>query len=93
MAITRKNLLKSALYSEGKVQTGNWSAQRHRGRPQCVLVYHGITVIMEVDLRAKTIAPLTHLKQGSKEMASIRTILDGADISAPFIPAKRGISV
>lgn len=93
MAINRKNLLKSALYSPDKVQTGNWTAQRHRGRPNCVLVYHGTKVIMEVDLASKTVAPLTHKKQGSKEMASIAAILAGAEVDAKFTPAKKGISV
>lgn len=93
MAINRKNLLKSALYSPDKVQTGNWTAQRHRGRPNCVLVYHGTKVIMEVDLVSKTVAPLTHKKQGSKEMASISAILAGAEIDTKFTPAKKGISV
>lgn len=93
MTINRKNLLKTALYSPDKVQTGNWTAQRHRGRPTCVLVYHGTKVIMEVDLAKKTVTPLTHKKQGSKEMASITAILAGGGITAKFIPAKKGISV
>ena len=93
MATTLKNLLTSALYSEDKVQTGNWSAHRNLYRPQCVLVYHGAKVIMEVDLQAKTVAPLTHKKQGSKEMASITKILAGGGVSDKFTPAKKGISV
>jgi Cu/Ag efflux protein CusF len=93
MTINRKNLLKTALYSPDKVQTGNWTAQRHRGRPQCVLVYHGTKVIMEVDLAKKTVTPLTHKKQGSKEMASITMMLTSAGITDPFIPSKKGIGV
>lgn len=93
MSITRKNLLRTALYSEDKVQTGNWSAQRHRGRPQCVLVYHGQYVIMEVDLQRKTITALTHRKQDSKATASIALILSGAGILDKFVPIKRGLAV
>lgn len=93
MAITRKNLLKSALYSPDKVQTGNWTAQRHRGRPNCVLVYHGTKVIMEVDLKSKTVTALTHRKPDSKATASIALILTGAGILDKFVPIKRGLSV
>jgi hypothetical protein len=91
--MSRKTLLKTALYSPDKVQTGNWSAQRHRSRPNCVLVYHGTKVIMEVDLVGKTVTPLTSKKQGSKEMASIVQILAGVGITETFVPIKKGIEV
>jgi hypothetical protein len=93
MSLTRKNLIRTALHTDGTVQTGNWSAHRHRGRPQCVLVYHDKYVIMEVDLKSKTVTALTHRKPDSKATASIALILTGAGILDKFVPIKRGLSV
>lgn len=93
MAINRKNLLKTALYSPDKVQTGNWTAQRHRGRPNCVLVYHGTKVIMEVDLASKTVNSLSYKVPKAKEMESISQILTGAGVEEKYEVAKKGISV
>lgn len=93
MATTLKNLLTSALYADGKVQTGNWSAHRNLYRPQCILVYHGTKVIMEVDLQAKTLNSLTYKVPKAKEMESITKILAGGGVSEKFTPAQKGISV
>ena len=93
MATTLKNLLKTALYSPDKVQTGNWIAQRHLYRPQCVLVFHGTKIIMEVDMQDKTINSLTYAVPRAKEMESISRILAGGGIEQKYEPARKGIGV
>lgn len=93
MATTLKNLLFTALYADGKVRTGNWIAHRNLYRPQCVLVFHGTKIIMEVDMQDKTVNSLTYAVPRTKEMESISRILAGGGIEQKYEPAQRGIGV
>ena len=93
MATTLKNLLITALYADDKVRTGNWIAHRNLYRPQCVLVFHGTKIIMEVDMQDKTVNSLTYAVPRVKEMESISRILAGGGIEQKYEPAQRGIGV
>jgi hypothetical protein len=89
MSINRKNLLLTALRTADKVSAGAWSAQRHRSRPHCILVYKNERVIMEVDLLNKQIAALSTKPLSSHDRASVTIITAGAGISQAYVPAKK----
>jgi hypothetical protein len=89
MNINRKNLLLSALRSPDPVSAGAWSAQRHRGRPHCVLVYNGTKVIMEVDCLHKRVTALSTKPLTPHDRGSVTVILQGAGIDQSYVPARK----